>query len=199
MKTQELSKHSKYTDGNPISRGLVFNFFNNISKTIENLKFDSVLDCGCGEGLLLKFLEDKINNVKKISAIDIDPEEIKSAQKNIPFCEVSVGSVYDLKFADNLYDLVLCTEVLEHLEDPVKAMTEISRVSKKYVVFSVPREPIWRMMNVARLKYLNHLGNTPGHLNHWNVSSFEKFVSKYFVIQKKLTPLPWIILFCVKK
>jgi len=62
------------------------------------------------------------------------------------------------------YDLTIACEVLEHLEDPGQALTEIDRVTKQSVLISVPQEPMWRILNMARGKYWSDLGNTPGHV-----------------------------------
>lgn len=191
------SKHAKYNTGNFISKYLVNTFYSDISKIVDNLTFNSVIDIGCGEGHLLKSMEKKLLQ-KKCYAIDYDPNEIADAQKNLPFCDVKTGSVYELDFKDSSIDLVICTEVFEHLEYPEKAIEEVFRVCKTYVILSVPREPIWRAMNMARGAYLSDMGNTPGHLNHWSSKSFSDFVSQKFQIVEIRKPLPWTII-CAKK
>ena len=72
-----------------------------------------------------------------------------------------------LSFADGEFDLVAATEVLEHVADPQAAVAEMARVARRWLLVSVPHEPLWRALNVARGAYLRELGNTPGHLNHW--------------------------------
>jgi hypothetical protein len=84
-------------------------------------------------------------------------------------------------------------EVLEHLEDPERGFAEVCRVSKRWVIATVPREPIWRMLNMARLKYVTSLGNTPGHLNHWSARGFRKFVGHFANVHACRTPLPWTV------
>jgi hypothetical protein len=77
------------------------------------------------------------------------------------------------------------------LDDPAKALAEVCRISKRWVIASVPREPIWCMLNLARLKYVAALGNTPGHLNHWSAGGFRKFVGRQADVRAQRTPLPW--------
>ena len=89
--------------------------------------------------------------------------------------------------------------MLEHLEEPERGIKEIRRVAKKYVLLSVPNEPIWRILNIVRFKYWNHFGNTPGHINNWSTKAFIKIISKSFNIIKIKNPLPWTILLCEKK
>jgi len=63
-------------------------------------------------------------------------------------------------------DLVIACEVLEHLDAPDQALSELQRVCRGQALVSVPNEPLWRMLNVARGKYWRSPGNTPGHLQN---------------------------------
>jgi hypothetical protein len=58
----------------------------------------------------------------------------------------------------------------------------------------VPREPVWRMTNMARGAYLRDLGNTPGHLNHWSKRSFVSLLSRYGTVEHVRSPFPWTML-----
>ena len=79
---------------------------------------------------------------------------------------------------------------MEDLDDYHAALAEVFWVSKKHVIISVPREPLWRMLNRARGKYLGQFGNTPGHINHWNVKSLVKLIGEFFVSIHKCNTLP---------
>lgn len=186
------SKHAKYYTVNPISGRLVRNFFKEFTDLYKDIEVESVFDGGCGEGFILNELN-LVRPIKSCWAIDLDENEVKDAARNLPFCNVRQGSLYEIPFPDDSYDLVICSEVLEHLEYPGKGLQELYRVCRKYVILSVPREPVWRMLNIARFSYWRDLGNTPGHLNHWSKSSFLQFVSDYFNILEVRSPLPWTI------
>ena len=96
--------------------------------------------------------------------------------------------------------MVLCCEVLEHLEEPGKALKELIRVTKKYIIVSVPREPIWRCLNMDRGKYLKVLGNTPGHIQHWGSKKFVAFLQEYDIkVVKTAHPLPWTMVLLEKE
>lgn len=131
--------------------------------------------------------------------MDYDRREIIDARRNIPFSNLSVGDIRALPFFDNFADVVVCSEVLEHIADPRQAISEIHRVTRKYAILSVPREPLWRILNLLRFKYVKHVGNTPGHVNHWNAVNFGKFVGEYFHIVEMRFPLPWTIALGKKK
>ena len=107
-------------------------------------------------------------------------------------------SIYDIGRAEAA-DLVVCCEVLEHLNDPDAALDCVHGVTGKYCLMSVPREPLWRALNLARGRYLSSLGNTPGHIRHWSSRSFLRFVSRRFKVLEVRRPIPWTMVLCEKK
>ena len=143
---------------------------------------------------MFKNISNKITKAK-FWATDLSENEIEKAKNYIKFKKVgfSVQNAENLsKFKDKQFDLVICCEVLEHVEDFQKALKELYRISNKYLLVSVPNEPIWRMLNMARGKYLSDFGNTPGHINHWSISAFKKLIkSSDFIILDKKYPFPW--------
>ncbi|MFW5719740.1 MAG: methyltransferase domain-containing protein, partial [Candidatus Dojkabacteria bacterium] len=107
--------------------------------------------------------------------------------------------IYNLQRQDESFDLIFLLEVLEHLDEPKLALEELRRVSSRYLILGVPREPLWRMMNLARGHYIKDLGNTIGHLNHWSKNGIVKYVEKYFgrVIATR-SPIPWTLVLAEK-
>ncbi len=101
-----------------------------------------------------------------------------------------------LGFKDKGFDLVLCLEVLEHIADPLPALTELHRVSCGYCLISVPHEPFFRLMNFLRGRHLRSWGNHPEHLNHWNTDSFQKLLSGAFTVQELHHSFPWLVALC---
>jgi hypothetical protein len=91
---------------------------------------------------------------------------------------------------------VLCCEVLEHLGDPEGAVDVLAGLARPWLIASVPREPLWRALNLARLSYIGDLGNTPGHLNHWSRRAFVRFLTRRFEVVQVLSPLPWTMALC---
>lgn len=91
-------------------------------------------------------------------------------------------------------DLILCSEVLEHLDEPEKTLNQICNA--KYFLASVPNEPIWSILNMCRGKYLRDFGNTPGHVQKWSTSKFERMLSKHFTVLHTWKCLPWSICLC---
>ncbi len=101
-------------------------------------------------------------------------------------------------FQPNFFDLVVMTEVLEHLKDPRAALETLGNITKEYVVITVPHEPIWRIENMLRLKYLKDWGNTPGHIQHFSKSSLQTMLQDVFTKVQVDTSFPWLIAQCKK-
>lgn len=192
------SKHAKYASRNPISRYLVGGFLRSIRRIVGGVEFRSVLDVGCGEGMVLRSLEPELEDIYCV-AIDLDLAEVADARLRLPSCDVQVGSIYDTPFEAESFDLVICSEVLEHLEDPASALAELCRVSSRYCLVTVPREPLWRALNICRGAYLADWGNTPDHVNHWSASAFEAFVDSQIDVVQRAFPVPWTVLLAAKK
>ncbi|MBT3188777.1 MAG: class I SAM-dependent methyltransferase [Anaerolineae bacterium] len=188
----------KYNSENIIAKFLMRNFIKNFKKNLfsfEGKSADAVCEVGCGEGELLKIIHAIYPDVT-LYASDISEGEIAKAKENCAPMSVrfSVQNAENLdEYDDSVFDLVVCCEVLEHLSNVEKGLSELFRISKKHILLSVPNEPIWKILNVARGKYLRDFGNTPGHINHWNIVQFPKFLStysKYSLIERSY-PFPW--------
>jgi 2-polyprenyl-3-methyl-5-hydroxy-6-metoxy-1,4-benzoquinol methylase len=195
----------KYNTKNLISRILVKGFLGKFDENLLSLSSRSiraVCEVGCAEGELLKRIHGVFPDANLV-ATDISEHEIAKARKNSSSMPVdfSIQNAEDLEaYPDSGFDLVVCCEVLEHLSNPKQGLNELHRISKKFVLVSVPNEPIWRILNLFRGKYVKSWGNTPGHLNHWTVDRFPKFLtSAEFRILARSYPLPWQMFLLEKK
>ena len=189
----------KYHSKNPINQFLMNQFLNDFRLFLQQAQaknIQTICEIGCGEGELLKIIHQYYPQAK-IYATDVAKSEIVKAKKNTKGIPItfSVQNAEKLNYQNKQFDLVVCCEVLEHLENPQQGLKEIKRISQNSIV-SVPIEPWWRILNLIRLKYLKDLGNTPGHLNHWSVRGFSSLLNQYLMIITKKLPLPWQIYFC---
>ena len=100
----------------------------------------------------------------------------------------------NLPFADGEFDLASAIEVLEHVPDPEHTVAEMARVAQRWLLVSVPREPLWRALNMARGAYIKELGNTPGHLNHWSKRGFVALLARHGEVVEARSPFPWTML-----
>lgn len=189
----ETTNYLKHANSNPVQKYLIGNFYKNVYSMLKPLRSVKILDVGCGEGFTLKKLEEKRIG-KTLVGVDNTATAIKIGRNIYPHLDLRKGDIYKLDFPDNEFDLVLCTEVLEHLKDPKAAVEELKRVSRKYILFSVPNEPFFIIANFLRGKYLKSLGNHPEHINHWSFFSFEKFLRKNGLhISKSRHPFAWSV------
>jgi hypothetical protein len=63
----------------------------------------------------------------------------------------------------------------------------------------VPREPLWRLLNMARGRYWRDLGNTPGHLQHWSSEGLRALLMRHVEVRLVRTPLPWTMALCRRR
>lgn len=154
-----------------------------------------ILEIGCGAGYSTERLAQWCPAANLIAS-DIGESLVSKARTRNPSVPVIVQSVYELAQASASMDAIVMLEVLEHLDRPQAALRELRRICKPdgVVLLSTPREPIWRMLNMARGKYLSAFGNTPGHIQHWSARGLAAEVSTHFRVLAHATPLPWTIL-----
>ncbi|WP_036596596.1 class I SAM-dependent methyltransferase [Ottowia thiooxydans] len=186
----------KYGSVNPLVRLIMRGFHDALDELSKKVVPTSIHEVGCGEGYwALRWVAEGID----VRGSDFSVKVIEIAKLNAKAQGVnpqifSSKSIYDLRTERDAADLVVCCEVLEHLEDPRAALKVLREISKPYVILSVPREPIWCGLNMARGKYVRGLGNTPGHIQHWNSRAFVRLVSEYFDVLEVRKPLPWTML-----
>jgi SAM-dependent methyltransferase len=179
---------------NPIGRLLLRRFESDVGALLDRAAPASILDVGCGEGVLtLRFAERLPNG--RIVGLDLDDPRLRAEWelRRRPNLEYRVGDASALPFATGEFELVSAIEVLEHLGDPVAALREITRVSSRHLLLSVPREPLFRLLNLLRGAYWSARGDSPGHLNHWSRRAFLDLVANQGRVEAVRSPLPWTI------
>jgi ubiquinone/menaquinone biosynthesis C-methylase UbiE len=185
----------KYGSANPVVKRLVSGFRRSVDQLLDVAAPDSVLDVGCGEGVLTESWAIRLDPARVVGIDLADPklqaEWSARARENLEFVRAPAEQ---LPFADDEFELVAAVELLEHVRDPRLTLSEMVRVSSGQLLVSVPREPLWRALNVARLAYLRELGNTPGHVNHWSRSAFVRLLEDYGEVVQMRTPFPWTML-----
>jgi 2-polyprenyl-3-methyl-5-hydroxy-6-metoxy-1,4-benzoquinol methylase len=185
----------KYGSENPVVRRLMAGFERTLDELFTQAAPASVLDVGCGEGVLSQQWAARLTPGRVIGIDLPDPKlEAEWALRSAPNLEFSAMRAEQLEFADDEFDLVAATEVLEHVPDPRRVLSEMARVAHGHLLVSVPHEPLWRVLNVARGAYLRDLGNTPGHLNHWSRRGFVALLSEFGQVIEVRSPFPWTML-----
>ena len=190
--------YDKYGSKNPIVRWMMRGFNSSLSELVVKAAPKTIHEIGCGEGYWVmqwnqqgidargSDFSSKVIELARENAVDngLDPDVYEQR------------SIYDVDTDHDSAELIVCCEVMEHLEHPEDGLRALQRIVKKHVILSVPREPIWCGLNIVRGKYLSKLGNTPGHIQHWSRLGFVKLVSNYFDVIEVKTPLPWTMILC---
>jgi trans-aconitate methyltransferase len=190
----------KYLDTSPVVRRMLDNYFRAVATLLKHADgVATALEIGCGEGFSTHRLRQLLPEATALEASDCLPDQVSEAQTRNPTVGFQTETAYQLQRPDSSQDLVVLLEVLEHLEAPHRALAEIKRVSRRFLLVGVPREPLWRALNMLRGKYLHDFGNTPGHVNHWTTRSIQRFVGRHFGgIIKVVRPIPWTLLLAEK-
>ena len=185
----------KYGSTNPVVRRLMSGFRSTLDELSERAAPGSVLDVGCGEGVLTCEWAERLGD-GRVVGIDLDDPKLRAewATRDRINLDFRAEDATSLPFADGEFDLAAAIEVLEHVPDPEATVAEMARVARRHLLVSVPREPLWRALNVARGAYVRDFGNTPGHVNHWSKRAFVSLLSRHGRVEQARSPFPWTML-----
>ncbi|TPK69226.1 methyltransferase domain-containing protein [Mesorhizobium sp. B2-4-19] len=189
--------YDKYNTRNPVARYLMDGFLSRFDALTAETGVRNAYEVGCGEGNLSIRLHDRGWNVRgsDLEGVSVSQANEQCVKRGIaPLFETR--SLFELTPQVNSAELVICCEVLEHVPNTQQALSVLKSLGKPYLLVSVPREPIWRVLNVARGKYVTQFGNTPGHINHWSSASFIDLLSKTLKVVKVSKPFPWTMVLC---
>ena len=165
---------------------------------------DKVLEVGCKEGRLTHNI-----NAKEIVGLDIDKEAIEDARRNEKRQNVKyvVGDAHDLKFPDNKFDVVIMGDLIEHVYDGNKVLSEANRVLKKggKLLISTPYHGVLKNIVIALFYFDRHYNVEWEHIRFFTVKSMTRLLNKNrFRVAKKYfvgrAPLLWrnMLFVCVK-
>lgn len=183
----------KYGSRNPVVRRLMSGFFTALDEAVGPQQPARVLEVGVGEGNVSRRLAARWP-VARIVGVDL-PDGVLAESWSEGRLHGCFGDGGHLPIASGSVDLVLAIEVLEHVDDPDRVLQELRRVATPDArfVLSVPEEPIWRVANLARGRYVRSLGNTPGHIQHWSRKDFVRLVSGQLRVERVWHPFPWTV------
>jgi ubiquinone/menaquinone biosynthesis C-methylase UbiE len=132
------------------------------------------LDIGCGTGLITRFIRSS-----QVVGIDINRWNLDRAKRRIPSADFVQCDVEHLPLRNDLADFAMCTEVVEHLYLPARALGEIARVMRPNGTFigSVPSSnPLWRFRNILSV---THPQSEPFH-NNFSKPQLKELLSRFF-------------------
>ncbi|HET9104730.1 MAG TPA: class I SAM-dependent methyltransferase [Solirubrobacteraceae bacterium] len=187
--------YDKYGSTNPVVRRLMAGFERTLDELYTQAAPRTVLDVGCGEGVLSAQWAQR-PGTERVVGIDLADPKLKAewATRRHPSLEFRALAAEHTDYPDDSFELAAATEVLEHVSDPEVVLAEMARVASRHLLVSVPHEPLWRALNMARGAYLKDLGNTPGHLNHWTRRGFVSLCNRHGTVVEVRSPFPWTML-----
>jgi len=134
-----------YSHRNPLINWLFWQRLRKVMEHVENQQCESILDFGCGSGVMLPFLS---SISKQVVAMDVDLLPIQSVQKYIPLAnnvEIKDATKFNISdLAKNSFDLIIALDVLEHVKDLPKTLNELFSLLKQngQLIVSGPTENI---------------------------------------------------------
>lgn len=203
MKNEEgysSTNANKYSCREPFVVKKLEVFFRTIVAVLSDLKSNAVLSLGCGEGLELRYLHDMgWSGAARYYGLDLSRGAIRESRNvldGIPFNAVC-GDVGSLPLRLDRFDLIICLELLEHVQNPSYVLEEVFSRYRGHCVFSVPNEPLYRLTRMLRFRQnIRHFGNHPEHVNHWSASGFTRLLEKHATILRVEKPFPWTVVLC---
>jgi SAM-dependent methyltransferase len=179
----------KYESRNPVVRRLVDRWLRRLEATVGDASGVAV-DVGVGEG----YVAARLASTRVVPVgIDYRLDKLAVARTRCHALRGIRGDAGMLPVRDASADLVVCTEVLEHLTRPEDAVTELARITRVCCVVSVPWEPLFRLGNLARGKYLKRLGNYPEHVQGYSARRLQRELERRFTDVRVNRCFPWLI------
>jgi SAM-dependent methyltransferase len=190
---QKYGNSQKYSNPNPIQQRLISRFLDTVARLVKQTESMTLVDIGCSEGFVLRHLQGLWPGLR-CYGIDIDFDALERGRFANRGVQVQKASIYNIPFKARAFDLALCLEVLEHLDEPEKALKELIRITRRYCLLSVPHEPLFRMANFLRGKSMRRFGNDIDHLNHWGKNSFTRLLQEAgLIIRNVEMSFPWLV------
>ncbi len=133
-----------------------------------------ILDAGCGEGHLIERLHEK-NKHNEYYGADITDIAIQKFKERCSFATIKKMDLDNLQYADEMFDVVVCTEVLEHIYEYKDVIAELKRVTKKggLLIITHPNEVLW---TISRFLLGRNPIRVPDHVNAFTPGHIQKVV-----------------------
>lgn len=122
-----------------------------IFSLMKDISFTSVLDAGCGTGILLQQILEKYPHVQ-VTGSEYSPQGLEFARKRLPDGDFRVLDLSQ-KMLDKKFDLVVCIDVLEHIDDDRAALRNLFAMTAGHMILSLPLGPLFK----AEMERMGHV------------------------------------------
>jgi SAM-dependent methyltransferase len=184
----------KYRSRNPVVRHLVARFLARVGDLVAAERPRRVLEVGCGEAIVIDYLSTRLPGAR-VDGVELDTAALARGRARGSTAALFQADAYALPFRSRSYDMVVALEVLEHLDDPARALRELRRVARAGCLVSVPHEPFFRLGNLVRGKNVARFGNPSDHLQHWSATGFAAFCARELAVRTATGSFPWLIVY----
>jgi ubiquinone/menaquinone biosynthesis C-methylase UbiE len=156
------------------NQGYAANFRGWMASELSGLAPDSpIIEVGCGDG---SFTRNLANFSSAVTAIDISEVQIEENAASMPairFLQHDVAEPFP--FADESFEVVWCSEVLEHLFNPLFAMQEMHRILKPggKLLVTVPYHGVFKNMLITLFRWDEHFSPSNPHIRFYTKSTLE--------------------------
>lgn len=183
-------RQRKYLKRNIFYRFLTGRYLTTIENLVRRTDAMTICDVGCGEGFVIMRLLHSFRG--RVDGCDIDPLVLWLAGRLNSGCNLFHGDISALPIKDRSYDLVICTEVLEHLDSVNQALREARRIARRYCLFSVPQTPFYQLSNLLIGANWSRWGEDGDHRNRWTKEQFLSLLRPFFHVVETARSFPWL-------
>ena len=196
---QRYGNKQKHESNNPIQRALIHHFKAQAVRLVQGIAPRTILEVGCGEGYMLDALS-RGGIQASLHGVDFSEPAIEDARQRLGArAELEARDGRELADDGRTFDLVMMLEVLEHIPQPEQMLPILERLTRRHLLLSVPWEPMFRGLNLARGKHVTAWGNDPEHVNHWGRRGFFRFVEQRFTIREAPLVAPWTMVLAERR
>lgn len=181
-----------YNSKNPLVRFVHNNRLNYIINVTPNDDGLKILDAGCGEGHLIEKLFHK-KNKNFYYGTDISETALRKAKQRCPFAEFKLINLSEMDFENNFFDVIICTETIEHILNYGEALKNLKRILKNdgYLIITFPNEILW---TISRFFLGRKPIKVPDHVNSFTPNKIKSILKMKFVSQRNMPfKLPFFI------
>lgn len=153
---------------------------------MDNLSWNhriKLIDIGCGDGYILKEIKRVFPNFR-LFGIDLSETRLKRAEKLVPTAALNKGDVQNMPFNAEVFDIAICSEVIEHIRDDVGLLREIRRILKprSFLILSTPNFYTFEN-NVKRILGKEVKISIPDHIREY---SYNELIKRIHTVRFKI-------------